>query len=61
MKYIWHLDMGLGFAGEGFFVVDEDEYEVQQQQGQEQLMAEDAAISTRDSGSAMGGGVVVID
>lgn len=28
---LWHLDMGLGFIGGGFMVIDEDEYLAQQQ------------------------------
>lgn len=35
---LWHLDMGLGFVGDGFMVIDEDEYPAQQQQYEEWLI-----------------------
>ncbi|KAL1826332.1 hypothetical protein ACET3Z_004744 [Daucus carota] len=34
---LWHLDIGLGFIGGGFMVIDEDEYLAQQQQEEEWL------------------------
>lgn len=35
---LWHLDMGLGFIGGNFMVIDEDEYLAQQQQQEEWMV-----------------------
>ena len=35
VRELWHLDMGLGFIGGNFSVVDEDEYVAMQQQQME--------------------------
>ena len=51
VRKLWHLDMGLGYVREGFMLVDEVDYETQQQQ--EWLMQEDENISISNSSSSV--------
>lgn len=49
---LWHLDMGLGFIGGQFMVIDEDEYLAQQQQ-EEEWMVEDEDGGSSDEEEAV--------
>ncbi|WOH00324.1 hypothetical protein DCAR_0519683 [Daucus carota subsp. sativus] len=57
---LWHLDMGLGYIGGNFQVVDEDEYEAMQQQ---EMMVDvrggvaDACVQASESGGSVAGGL----
>ena len=54
---LWHLDMGLGYIGGNFQVVDEDEYEAMQQE----MMMDDqgAGVGAAEAHASESGGSVV--
>ena len=53
---LWHLDMGLGYIGGNFQVVDEDEYEAMQQQ---EMMMDDQGADVEGAQASESGCSVI--